>query len=337
MPSEGGSYKFDVAFSFVQQDEHIAEELNDLLQDRYDTFLYSRRQGEIAGKDGELRFNEIFGQEARAVVVLHRGEWGQTPWTRIEETAIRNRAYDDGYDFTLFIPTEKPPSVPRWLPRTRIWFNLDRWGAQGAAAIIEQLIQLVGGEPRVESVEDRVARLQRAMRAEWDRQALLQSTEGVEKATESYRSVVGRLGHQRAVFDGASRLAVRDTLPGRYWKRRLPLEARPGAELSDAAKTLEAAIRGYFTTEEGRGRACQVDYVNDLLLRKMLADSGIDVAAGAVTRDISADTDLRLCKFFGLSEGYFLRLQNAYDTLEAKRRLSAELARIKPYKPGKAV
>lgn len=41
---------------------------------------------------------------------------------------------------------------------------------------------------------------------------------------------------------------------------------------------------------------------------------------------------LRLCKFFGLSEGYFLRLQNAYDTLEAKRRLSKEIARIKPYK-----
>jgi addiction module HigA family antidote len=54
------------------------------------------------------------------------------------------------------------------------------------------------------------------------------------------------------------------------------------------------------------------------------------------TRDISADTDLRLCRFFGLSEGYFLRLQNAYETLEAKRRLSQEIAKIKPYKPGKA-
>jgi antitoxin HigA-1 len=50
------------------------------------------------------------------------------------------------------------------------------------------------------------------------------------------------------------------------------------------------------------------------------------------TRDISADTDLRLCKFFGLSEGFFLRLQNAYDTLEAKRRIAEELARITPYK-----
>src|SRR5256885_5951518 len=48
-------------------------------------------------------------------------------------------------------------------------------------------------------------------------------------------------------------------------------------------------------------------------------------------RGITADSDLRLCRFFGLSEGYFLRLQNAYDTLEARRRLADELARIKPY------
>ena len=50
------------------------------------------------------------------------------------------------------------------------------------------------------------------------------------------------------------------------------------------------------------------------------------------TCDICADTDLRLWKFFGLSEGYFLRLQNAYDTLEAKRRIAEEIAKIKPYK-----
>ncbi len=46
----------------------------------------------------------------------------------------------------------------------------------------------------------------------------------------------------------------------------------------------------------------------------------------------SSTTDLRLCKFFGLSEGYFLRLQNAYDTLDAKRRIAGEIAKIKPYK-----
>ena len=53
------------------------------------------------------------------------------------------------------------------------------------------------------------------------------------------------------------------------------------------------------------------------------------------TRDITADTDLRLCKFFGLTDGYFLRLQNAYDTLEAKHQIAREVAKIKPYKSNK--
>jgi plasmid maintenance system antidote protein VapI len=53
-------------------------------------------------------------------------------------------------------------------------------------------------------------------------------------------------------------------------------------------------------------------------------------------RDIAADTDLRPCKFFGPSDGYFLRLQNAYDTLEAKRKIAREVPRIKRCKPDKA-
>ena len=50
------------------------------------------------------------------------------------------------------------------------------------------------------------------------------------------------------------------------------------------------------------------------------------------TRRVTADTDLRLCKYFGLSEGFWLRLQNAYETREAKRTLEKQIARIKPYK-----
>jgi addiction module HigA family antidote len=54
------------------------------------------------------------------------------------------------------------------------------------------------------------------------------------------------------------------------------------------------------------------------------------IVAGA--RRVTADTDLRLCRFFGLSEGYFLRLQNAFDMLEAKRRSAKAIAKIKPFK-----
>lgn len=50
------------------------------------------------------------------------------------------------------------------------------------------------------------------------------------------------------------------------------------------------------------------------------------------TRSVTADTDLRLTKFFGLSEGYFLRLQNAFDTLEAKRKAGKAIRTISTYR-----
>ena len=49
-------------------------------------------------------------------------------------------------------------------------------------------------------------------------------------------------------------------------------------------------------------------------------------------RSITADTDLRLCLFFGLTDGYWLRAQVTYDTEVTKRRLAPELAKIRPWK-----
>jgi addiction module HigA family antidote len=53
-----------------------------------------------------------------------------------------------------------------------------------------------------------------------------------------------------------------------------------------------------------------------------------EIASGK--RAITADTDLRLCRFFGLSVGWWLRLQAAYDTALARRRLERELRKIVP-------
>ena len=54
-----------------------------------------------------------------------------------------------------------------------------------------------------------------------------------------------------------------------------------------------------------------------------------EIVAGR--RAISADTDLRLCRFFGLSNGYWLRAQAAQDMEIAAREIAAELKRIKPW------
>ena len=56
-----------------------------------------------------------------------------------------------------------------------------------------------------------------------------------------------------------------------------------------------------------------------------------EIVAGR--RSITADTDLRLCRFFGLSDGYWLRGQVRFDTETAKDAMAGELARIARYTP----
>jgi addiction module HigA family antidote len=54
-----------------------------------------------------------------------------------------------------------------------------------------------------------------------------------------------------------------------------------------------------------------------------------EIVAGK--RAITADTDLRLCRFFGLSKGYWLRAQVAHDTEVAERAIGPALKKIKPW------
>jgi len=88
----------------------------------------------------------------------------------------------------------------------------------------------------------------------------------------------------------------------------------------------------------------------ELLLEEFLKPMGlsqyrlakeIDVPAQRISeivarkRAVTADTDLRLCRFFGLSNGYWLRAQVAYDTEVAEEELAETLRNIKPW-PGAA-
>jgi addiction module HigA family antidote len=47
-------------------------------------------------------------------------------------------------------------------------------------------------------------------------------------------------------------------------------------------------------------------------------------------RAITADTDLRLCRYFGLSEGFWLRMQASHDLKLAKQALAGVLSTIEP-------
>jgi addiction module HigA family antidote len=48
-------------------------------------------------------------------------------------------------------------------------------------------------------------------------------------------------------------------------------------------------------------------------------------------RAVTADTDLRLARYFGMSEGFFLGLQADHDLMERRRELGAALKTIAPH------
>jgi hypothetical protein len=184
-------FQYDIAFSFTKEDEGVATQINDLLQDRYRTFLYSRAQEKLAGTDGEETFNAVFKEQARLVAVLLRPEWGSTPWTRIEQIAIKNRAYDEGYDFATFIVTVPKTPIPDWLPRTRIWYDLPRFGLDGAAAVLAARVQERGGVTVEETLAARTARLERAQNFGSERKAFAGSEAGVRASHAAHQRLVG--------------------------------------------------------------------------------------------------------------------------------------------------
>jgi addiction module HigA family antidote len=47
-------------------------------------------------------------------------------------------------------------------------------------------------------------------------------------------------------------------------------------------------------------------------------------------RAVTADTDLRLARYLGMSEGFFLGLQADYDLMQRRRQIAAELETISP-------
>ena len=49
-------------------------------------------------------------------------------------------------------------------------------------------------------------------------------------------------------------------------------------------------------------------------------------------RRITARTDLRLTKYFGLTQGYFLRFQEDYELRIARRNIADEIDKIQPIK-----
>uniref|UniRef100_Q07I76 Plasmid maintenance system antidote protein, XRE family n=1 Tax=Rhodopseudomonas palustris (strain BisA53) TaxID=316055 RepID=Q07I76_RHOP5 len=80
---------------------------------------------------------------------------------------------------------------------------------------------------------------------------------------------------------------------------------------------LEEFLKPMGLSQNGLARAVHVSprRINEIVLGK---------------RDITADTDLRLARYFGVSEGMFLGLQVDYDLMQRRREIETDLKAIRP-------
>ena len=84
------------------------------------------------------------------------------------------------------------------------------------------------------------------------------------------------------------------------------------------------------------GEMLQEEFLKPLGLTPYRLAKDIDVPATRVydivagKRAVTAETDLLLCRYFGLSDGWWLAVQAHHDTQIARRGLGKRLGKIRP-------
>jgi hypothetical protein len=193
MASDSGGVdrgEIGVAFSFLDEDLKVASALADKLRERMSVYVYTQRQEELAGRDGIAEFTSVFKERARLVVILYRRGWGETPWTRIEKTAITDRGLKKGWDFVFAVALGSSPEGPPFLPETRIWYGLDHFGLDGAVATIDARYQELGGSIRVETAREKAQRLAEVAERRRRHDAWLDTEEARQAADEEFETMV---------------------------------------------------------------------------------------------------------------------------------------------------
>jgi hypothetical protein len=149
----------DVAFSLLATDEPVAEALVQRISDKVRAFVWSDRQKDMAGKDGVALLTELYEKRSQLVVVLYRSGYGETKWTKVEESAITSKAVNDGWSHILLISLDG--TKPSWLPGSRLWYGYDQFGPDIAAETIVARFSELGVAPQPETLIDKAGRIER--------------------------------------------------------------------------------------------------------------------------------------------------------------------------------
>src|SRR5256885_15502068 len=155
-------FTYEVAVTFLSEHKAVALRIKDGLADRLSTFVYDREQPTVVGtnSDGVEAFSNVFRHESRVCVVLHSDGWGKVGYTHIEETAIKERALESGWDFLVVVCLDDAVA-PKWIPTTKIWYGFKQYGLDGLVCTIDNRATRLGGWAETEFGLEKAARAQR--------------------------------------------------------------------------------------------------------------------------------------------------------------------------------
>src|SRR5579864_4515601 len=127
-----------------------------------------------------------------------------------------------------------------------------------------------------------------------------------------------------------------------FCDRRLDwLTTRPMASASTGAKEARTMSRSSIITAEllpnpHPGEILLQEFLRPMALSQTALARAIGVPPRRINeivlgkRAITADTDLRLARYFNMSEGFFIGLQTDYELMERKRAIGDKLKAIRP-------
>jgi len=138
--------KYDVAISFLYQDLALAQALYDKLINGLEVFYFPGAQEVLAGTDGLESMRTPFRHQSRLNVVLYRPKWGNTPWTAVEELAIKESCLENSFRNIFVYVIEDTGVLPKWLPDTHVYFSSAHYTLDEAVGAIKARVQDRGGE-----------------------------------------------------------------------------------------------------------------------------------------------------------------------------------------------
>jgi hypothetical protein len=201
------SPKFDVAISFLSQDEALAAALDRQLSESLNVFFFPRKQEDLAGTDGMESMRTPFLDDSRVMVVLYRELWGKTRWTAIEETAVKDACFNGGWKRLFFIALDRTSPLPTWLPEYYVRYNWEDFGMEQAVGVIKARVLDNGGTPVAMTAVKKAQLLQQDDEFRWAEQEL-RSQSGLPRILDSVKVLFAQMESECAEINDQGHLRI---------------------------------------------------------------------------------------------------------------------------------